>query len=216
MYIKTQTERIPLSQYQQEVLYGSLLGDGHLEIYCGRQSNSYRYILVQSTRKSTYIRWMQSVFASYVTQPLYIRCCPTKQGYTTTYRLCTQRHSDFSHFGQAFYPHGIKCVPRIAHTWLTPRALAVWYMEDGSIKSKVSKGVYLNTHGFSLDDIEYLCDVLYTRYTIQCWPVKDRHHYRIYVSGHSYTCISRYIVPYLTSDMLYKWPPPRVTNLPKE
>ncbi|WPT18697.1 hypothetical protein PSENEW3_20000021 (mitochondrion) [Picochlorum sp. SENEW3] len=159
---------------------------------------------------------MQSVFAPYITHALYVRYCPTQQGYTSTYRLCTRRHIDFQPVGHLWYPHGTKCVPRTAHIWLTPRALAVWYMEDGSIKSKISKGVYLNTHGFTRDDSEYLCDVLNTRYRIQCWPVPDRHQYRIYVSGHSYTCLSRLIVPYFTSDMMYKWPPPRVTSLPKE
>jgi hypothetical protein len=29
--------------------------------------------------------------------------------------------------------------------WLTPKSLAYWYMDDGSFKSKSSKGTILNT-----------------------------------------------------------------------
>lgn len=42
-----------LSPYQQEVLYGSLLGDGHLEAYTGPKGTTYRYIL--NLRQNQYI-----------------------------------------------------------------------------------------------------------------------------------------------------------------
>ena len=53
-------------------------------------------------------------------------------------------------------------------------------------------------------------------YDLQCWPSRDRHAHRIYVSGLIYERLGRLITPYFTEDMWYKWPIPRVTHLPKE
>lgn len=205
-----------LSPYQQEVLYGSLLGDGHLEAYTGPKGTTYRYILVQSTTKPVYIYWVASVFHEYRSNTLYTRYYQTHAGVKSTYRLCTRRHVDFTPFGQDFYPNGKKRIPPRAHVWLTPRVLAVWYMEDGGIKSRESKGVYLHTQGFTVHDVEYMCDIIHTVYDIRCWPCPDRSGYRIYISGAIYTRLGNLIVPYFTPDIRYKWPHPRVTHLPKE
>lgn len=39
-------------------------------------------------------------------------------------------------------------------------------MDDGSVKSSQSKGVYFNTQSFSMSDVDRLCDVLQTKFNI--------------------------------------------------
>jgi hypothetical protein len=42
-------------------------------------------------------------------------------------------------------------------------------MDDGSIKSKQSKGVLLNIQGFSLKDVTFLCKVISKKFGISVW-----------------------------------------------
>lgn len=130
-----------LTQLQRDVLYGSLLGDGHLEGYTHR---SYRYILVQSTRKPVYMSWIQKVFQDYSTShALSLGSYHTTQGVGSTYRFVTRRHPVFQPAAHLFYRSEGKRVPRCAHMWLTPRALAVWYMEDGGMKSRQKVCIFI-------------------------------------------------------------------------
>lgn len=39
-------------------------------------------------------------------------------------------------------------------------------MDDGSVKSSQSKGVYFNTQSFSMSDVDRLCTVLQTKFNI--------------------------------------------------
>jgi hypothetical protein len=86
-------------------------------------------------------------------------------------------------------------------------------MDDGSIKSKTSKGVILNTHSFDFTDVERLCSVLKDRLDLLASPRKQVHrgvvYYQIYISGHSYECLSQLILSHLIPEMLYKFPLPR-------
>jgi len=94
-------------------------------------------------------------------------------------------------------------------------------MDDGSIKSKQSKGVVFNTQGFCYKDVCTLCEVLTAKFQLSCWPRKQKEGYQIYVSGHSYERLRDLIYPYLLPEMTYKFPLPRIrglrsTELPKE
>jgi len=40
-------------------------------------------------------------------------------------------------------------------------------MDDGSIKSKESKGVIFNTHSFSLEDIRKLCKIFEEKFQLK-------------------------------------------------
>lgn len=89
-------------------------------------------------------------------------------------------------------------------------------MDDGSIKSKESKGIILNTQGFYLADVERLILVLQTRFGLQAQVRKQKEGCQIYVSGHSYEKFVELIEPYVIEEMRYKIPPARRTQLPKE
>ena len=38
--------------------------------------------------------------------------------------------------------------------------MAVWFMDDGSKKSNQCRGLYLNTQGFTIDEIVFLQEVM--------------------------------------------------------
>lgn len=184
-----------------------MLGDGHLETQNG--GKTYRYIVVQSSKKPLYSRFLRQRFQNYITTPPYTRTYQTLQGDSSTIRFVTRTSPDFVTFAHLFYRDGVKRVPPTLGDVLTPVGVAIWYMDDGSEKSSQSKGVFFNTHGFSREDQDLLCAILQDKFQLDAWKRPDSQSYRIYVSGKSYERLTRLITPYFTDDMWYKWPEPR-------
>jgi hypothetical protein len=204
-----------LTNTQREILVGILLGDAHLERPC-------RIKVEQGNGHKAYIQHLFDVFSNFTLAPQLRKRVVRLSGSRVHINWCFQtiRHPSFLFYAHQFYDTK-KRVPPIIHRLLTPRALAYWYMDDGSMKSKQSKGVILNTQGFSFAEVSTLWKVLSDKFQLKCWPRKQREGYQIYISGHSYELLRELIYPFLIPEMLYKFPTPRIrglrsTQLPKE
>ena len=57
----------------------------------------------------------------------------------------------------------IKIVPLNIEEYLTPLALAIWFMDDGS---KLGSGVRIATNNFTLKEVQFLCNILYKKYNL--------------------------------------------------
>jgi hypothetical protein len=128
----------------------------------------------------------------------------------------TVSHSALRFYAHQFYQDGHKQVPKLIHRWLTSRALSYWFMDDGSLKSKESKGIILNTQAFELADVERLIQSLQAKFDLQAWIRNQREGYQIYISGNSYEKFIGLVAPYILPEMQHKLPLPRRTQLPKE
>jgi hypothetical protein len=74
------------------------------------------------------------------------------------------------------------------------------------MKGKNNKAVYFNTQGFSLQEVEMLCNILNTKFKCLAKPVKKKGKHVIYISSKSYNTLRGLIYPYLIKEMLYKFP----------
>ena len=100
-----------------------------------------------------------------------------------------------------------KKVPKLIHRWLTPRAIAYWYMDDGAQKWKGrSLGVRFCTDNFTSSEIERLCKVLRETYLLKISLQKKGTAFRIYVSSYSYIPLKDLIFAFLIPSMIYKFP----------
>ena len=100
-----------------------------------------------------------------------------------------------------------KRVPKLIHKYLTPLAIAYWYMDDGAQKWRSkSLGVRFCTDGFAMYEIDRLSRVLNEKYTLKCSLQKNGSSYRIYVSSDSYPILKDCIYPFLIPSMTYKFP----------
>jgi ubiquinol-cytochrome c reductase cytochrome b subunit len=63
-----------------------------------------------------------------------------------------------------WYEKDIKRVPSDIGIYLTPLALAVWIMDDGS---KLGKGVKLSTNSFSYSECQFLVKILYDNFKLK-------------------------------------------------
>ena len=97
-----------------------------------------------------------------------------------------------------------KIVPKLIHRWLTPLTLAVWFMDDGSIKSKFHKAKIINTQSFSKEDIKRLIQVLMSKYGVKAKLRKQKEGYQIYLLSETIKSFEAIIRPYIIPSMKYK------------
>nr|YP_006666385.1 putative LAGLIDADG homing endonuclease [Trebouxiophyceae sp. MX-AZ01]AFQ93740.1 putative LAGLIDADG homing endonuclease [Trebouxiophyceae sp. MX-AZ01] len=215
---------LKLSREQREVLVGLLLGDGHLST----QDNSRTYRLVYSQSKERHGAYLERVYGVFqdwtLGWPVLVKghkgagdgaeLPPGRFRTKDRLKFTTVAHGSLRFYGKAFYKGGVKVVPKGIGRLLTARGLAYWYMDDGSIKSRQSKGLILNTHSFTLAEVELLCKVLGSNFGLQAKPRPQTvpsggQRHQIYISGRSYERGRKIIGPHLLPEMMYKFPPPR-------
>lgn len=203
-----------LNAEQREILIGILLGDATLETQ--NKGRTYRIKVEHSVSQTAYTEHLYDIFKDWMlTQPK-IRQVTLPNGKTYGKLVfSTLSHSAFRFYAHQFYPRGKKVVPKLIERWLTPKAIAYWFMDDGSIKSKESKGVIFNTQGYRKEDVARLAKALKSLFALEAKPRKQKEGYQIYVSGKSYEDFKNLISPYILPEMKYKIPEARRTYLPK-
>lgn len=202
------------SSVQREVLIGLMLGDGNLE--SANRGRTYRLKIEHSLSQRDYLEHLYSLFKEWVLTPPRVREFVVKDKIYRHLVFSTLSHASFRFYAHQFYRNGKKVVPKLIHRWLTPMALTYWYMDDGSMKSRESKGVIFNTQGFDRQDVNRLIVALRRNFQLEVKDRKQREGYQIYVSGKSYEKFSELVSPYLIDSMKYKMPVARQTFLPKE
>jgi hypothetical protein len=201
---------LELSSLQREVLVGLLLGDACLETQNG--GRTYRLKVEQCARQEAYVAHLYSLFREWVLTPPGPRSKRASNGaVTTNLAFQTVSHSAFRFYAHQFYGER-KRVPELIKHWLTPRGLAHWYMDDGSMKSSQSKGVILNTHGFERQDVERLGQALRTAFGLQVSSRSQSDGLQLFVSGNSFERFSEIVDPYVIPEMRYKLPLARRTH----
>lgn len=187
---KLQLQKKGFSQEQKDILVGTLLGDASMEFTKDHQNSNIKW--EQNISNKAYINHIYEKFYEWVGIPPEIR--DIKGGNALNRQSIwfkTYKHSSLNFFKHQFYknkPIGLgengtkqyKVVPKLIHNWLTPRALAYWYMDDGSFNNK-GRDYHLHTQGFNLEHVEILCQTLNKNYNIKCNLHKDRGKYKLYI-----------------------------------
>nr|QCQ69153.1 LAGLIDADG endonuclease [Powellomyces hirtus] len=146
------------------------LGDSHLERRT--EAGGTRIIFEQSNKNVEYLKW----FHNFLAQRGY--CNPqvpalktriTKLGVLHFIRVCSYTFSSLNWLHSLFYiigPAGnyVKVISPDLVKYLTPLALAVWFMDDGSAERT---GLRIATNGFSYSENELLCKILMAKYNIK-------------------------------------------------
>lgn len=200
-----------LSQQQQDILLGLLLGDGSLE-FNGYQGT--RLQIKQSVRKQEYVLWLYDQFKEYVSTPPQQRL-DTKQWY-----FATRSMRDFTLLYEQFYPGGIKTVPStISDMFQNPLTLAIWYMDDGSLdfREKYHYSFSLSTDAFSRDEVELLQQILQVTFNIEASiqqpSSRGKRYCKLYIGVQSRDRFLDLIQPHIVRCFNYKLPPREYHNL---
>lgn len=197
-------DELILSDYQKEILVGLLLGDGCIE----RTKNSKvaRLKVDQSLRQSEFVQWLYETFKDFVRTPPRLKQKVRNGRRYSELVFNTLTHKSFKHFYDLFYPNGKKIVPESINQSLTPTALAVWFMSDGSVKSKECRGRILNTQSFTRPDIEKLIFILKSKFNLQSSIRTQKDGLQIYISGKSAEILNDLLKDKILPSFYYKLP----------
>jgi len=140
-----------LTPQQEEMIIGSLLGDGNIK----KTSEQTAYFREEhGAKQSEYVSWLASELGD-ITSNVSLK---TKRGTAVVETKASLRIGDIHGL---FYPKQKKVVPESIVEQITPRSIALWYCGDGSLSTGTSvwKGktydrrptAHLYTNAFSND-----------------------------------------------------------------
>jgi len=182
-----------LNAAQCSLIIGTLLGDGAMR--CKRNP---LLEINHGHAQQGYVDWKYEILSEIVATGPKIR--PSGGQGRLAYRFTTLSVPQLMPFYRLFYPAGTKIVPWLR---LTPLALAVWFMDDGS---KSYRAVYLNTQQFDIEGQQRLVAMLEMQFAVRATLNRDKQYHRLRISVSSVAKLKRLISPYLLSEMTYKLP----------
>lgn len=210
--IEKYKKTLKLSELQKEILVGTLLGDGCLETQ--NNGRTYRLKIEHSLQQKDYVDWKYEVFRNWVLTEPKIREYSAYGLGRNNYRFSTVSNGSFRFYAKQFYQNDKKIVPKLISKLLTPLALAVWFMDDGSTKSNQHKALVIHSQSFSKFDLQRIIKILEDKYQIKSVLRKrqDGSGYIVYLLsetiGKFISLVSKHTLP----SMRYKLG----TQLPKE
>lgn len=186
-----------LSDDQRQVVLGSFLGDGHIS-KCGL--NRYRMSEPHGVNQSDYCAWKASMFGVAPTE------IPPSYGSTPLTKFTTKV------FGwNAEFPEKKGHCPQWVLDAMDVRALAVWYMDDGSVVRARGKdcGATLYTCSFDEESHDRMVDTLRRRFNVDCFHRLDnygdgRSYRAIRLSADGFRTLRELIAPFTHPNLHYK------------
>ncbi len=203
-------KKLPLNEFQQQVLAGYLLGDGCIETWKSvtKQIQVARLKVEQSLTQVEFVNWLFEIFKEFIKTP------PKSKKHNIYFN--TLSSNIFYEFHKMFYQNHKKVIPENIEQLLTPISFTVWFMSDGSVKSKECNGRILNTHGFTEIEVTRLCQILNQKFDLITSIRRQKDGLQIYISAKSAGVLTKLISPHLLPYFIYKLPNLKVNRLPKE
>lgn len=197
------TERIGPHNFKViQVLIGALLGDRHLE----KRGNGIRVKFEQTNRNVEYLIWFHNFFSSlgYCSErkPKLFKQIKKNNFVYHGYKFSTFSFSSLVWMYDAFYINRVKHLPiSLLYELLTPMALAIWFIDDGSL---LGKGYKIATSCFQKKELEELCLLLYKKYSLECSLHKDGKYYSLYIKSTSAKKFAELVEPHIINSIKYK------------
>ena len=173
---------------------GSLLGDGYIRMMPGRR-DAFLEINHSATQRE-YVDWKFTVLENIS------RSAPKERngnGRRIAYRFYTRQNPELTTLMNAWYVNGKKYIPE--NISIDRMALAVWFMDDGSMCRK--SDVYLNTQQFGLSDQNLLLGLL-REMGLEASLNRDKQYHRIRFLKSSVPILKKLITIHVVPSMRYK------------
>lgn len=191
-----------LTQRQQDVLIGTLLGDGCLEI----NGKNVRLRVDHSVIQKQLTDWVFNEFQGFSSKnPYFIDQYDvrTNKSYHH-YRFQTQSNPIFNPYHSWFYLNKRKIVPKdIKNLLINPLSLAIWYMDDG-FRRRDCIGLYLCTSAFTSEEHKLLLKTLKVNFDLDAKVHFAAGNPRIYIPSSCARKFCELVSPFIVPDLSYK------------
>ena len=190
-------QSISISQEQKEFIFGTLMGDANL-CFCGKKSIMGR--INHSLKQEDYCRYKQEMLntLTYPVKYTHKYLASTNKTYEQCY-FCFKPNTELKPLYNMFYNDGKKDVPNDL-SLLTPRALAWWFMDDGTFSGRCS--ISIATCSFSLEGLLRLQSYLKSKYDISVTIQKD---FKLYFHAESAIKFYNLVKGFIHENMMYKF-----------
>ena len=210
---------LQFNQKQKDIILGSLLGDGKL--ISNDKGRTWQFYVSHWNKYSSY--FYHKFFSLY-------NFCKDRPRYNSVYHLGTPLynyskyyfntsvHNNFRFYGNLFYTYDpindrlVKKLPLNLGKFLSPRAIAYWYMDKGCIKLiGQSKLMVIRTEKFTFKEINYLKKILISKYSIKTNLIRKMNKgvfigFRLVINKKSSLAFCKLIEPYLIYHVPFEWP----------
>jgi recombination protein RecA len=193
---------VDLSPDQESVLIGTLLGDGCLAIH----GHHARLHVKHKAAHRSLVEFKRSVFESYLSMSLHEFDQRLGSKRYPCVQFATRTSPVFTYWRNRFYVDGRKQVPDDITDLLTPLAIAVWFMDDGSADHC---GVTIQTHSFDHVEVERLVRALSEGFDIVATIRENKRRSILYIGQHSLPAFASIVRPFILDDFEYKLVPRR-------
>lgn len=189
-------KQTPFSKKNKEFIVGTLLGDG-----CITNQGSYpRLVIVHSKKFELYFHWKISQMDRYFN--LWREQIHKTKNSTLLYTE-TLQHPGLTEFYHLFYSQKKKIVPPNLDIFMTPYALAVWFLDDGTLNSKTNHRIHTNC--FTYPEQVQLQSLLKRCFDLKCKIVTRKDgQYILSFDRINTVKLSKIIEPYVIPQMQYK------------
>lgn len=200
------------SPEQTDLINGTLLGNGYLEL--STKGDSWRYRAGQRTNENNLLLDKHLILSNICggTGPFQISDKKTglialRKGFNTlTTKLLVP-------FGEAFYHldsstgRSCKKVPSDLATRLNPRSFAWFYADTGIMRWKnKSNATRLCVERYKPEEIIFIAETIEKNFNLPCTLPRKRNSYTIHFPEKSYPILRELIGPYLHPDIFYRFP----------
>jgi hypothetical protein len=202
--------------HQLDVLIGSLLGDARLECRSigKRHPITARLRIHHSEKQKDYVFWKYEIFKDIVERgprKIMVWHDPkrNKNHYSWYFHSISSENLGLLH--KYFYRGRTKVLPKNIFDLITPRALAVWFMDDGT---NAGNSYVMNTQCFSKEEQFKIINFFKEKYGINAKMVKEYQNFKIAIGRHEYQKLNAIIEPAIIPSMIYKIVNPRNDFVP--
>ncbi len=197
--------KIPLTPEQDQVVAGSLLGDGYINGHANRADPGYHLVIGHGYKQRAYLEWKKAKLAPFITrdEPDVRTQLPESHSPGAMFYLYrTISHPVFAEYKRLFYPEGKRRLSQEMLDRLGYPGLAIWIMDDGSYSNGA---IQLATNAFPLEDVELAADWFRTltdeRVTIA--PHRPGQ-YTLYLRRKAVDNLRPWLRPHFCESLLYK------------
>jgi hypothetical protein len=200
--------RIILSSEEEQILNGSLLGDGSLYLNNRYKSKSRSACFKYASSQGEHVEFVWGILKNLITTEKYkngpIRIDQFDKRTQKTYVrniFITQSNITFFEWYQKWYLKGKKIVPYSLN--LTPLTCLLWYIGDGNL-DKRSQHIRLCTNGFDENHVDFLVQEL-NDLTFESYKQRYYDQYVIVIPRKKVKQFLHYIGPCPIVCYQYKW-----------
>lgn len=193
---------VDLSPDQESVLVGTVLGDASLAMH----GHHARLFVEHEAAHRSLAEFERSVFEDFTSVPLHEFDQRLGAKRYPSVQFVTRTSPVFTAWRRRFYLEGRKVVPLEIHRFLTPLALAVWFMGDGAADHC---GITIQTHSFTRGEVERLIEALSEGFDIVVTMRANEGRPILYIGNAMFPRFRQVVAAFVLEELEYELVPRR-------